>query len=84
MTSPFTKERFPKWSRYLACGDNLMADEPDKPNPMNGQVIQRLVHETGVTHEQARELVALLGPNWSSLVREAKLLNRKRQAGSVK
>ena len=55
-----------------------MVDEPDKPNPMSGQVIQRLVHETGVTHEQARELVALLGLNWSSLVREAKLLNRKR------
>ena len=54
-----------------------MADEPDKPNSMHGPVIQRLVHETGITHEQARDLVALLGLNWSSLIREAKLLKRK-------
>ena len=58
-----------------------MADEPDKPNAMNGLVIQRLVLETGITHEEARELVALLGLNWSSLMREAKLLRRKSYPG---
>ena len=55
-----------------------MPDEPDKPSAMNGPVIQRLVKETGITHEQARDLVFLLGLNWSSLVREARLLKPKR------
>lgn len=56
-----------------------MADEPDKPQAMDGPVIQRLVKETGITHEQARELVGLLGSlNWPSLVREARLLPRTR------
>ena len=48
---------------------------------MNGLVIQRLVLETGTTHWEARELVALLGLNWSSLMREAKLLRRKSYPG---
>ena len=55
-----------------------MADEPDKPKRSSGPVIQRLVKETGITEGQARELVSLLGVNWSSLVREAKLLKGKR------
>ena len=58
-----------------------MSDEPDKPNAMNGLVIQRLLLETGITHGEARELVALLGLNWSSLMREAKLLRRKSYPG---
>jgi hypothetical protein len=41
-----------------------------------------LVKDTGVTEQQARELVAMLGgSNWSSLVREARLL-REREAGA--
>ena len=55
-----------------------MADDPDKPKSMHGPVVSRLVKETGVTEEQARELIALLGMNWSSLLREARQLNRKR------
>lgn len=38
--------------------------------------IERLVKEAGITENQARELIFLLGPNWSSLVRDAKLLRR--------
>lgn len=34
----------------------------------------RLVAETGISTSQARELILFLGANWSSLVREAKLL----------
>ena len=55
-----------------------MADDPDKPKSMNGPVVQRLVKETGITEDQARELVAVLGMNWSSLLREARLLKRRR------
>ena len=55
-----------------------MADEPDKSRAMDGPVIRRLVKETGITEAQARELVGLLGFNWSSLMREACLLIRKR------
>jgi hypothetical protein len=49
----------------------------NRPHSMDGPVVLRLVKETGVTLEQARELVSLLGHgNWSSLVREARLLIR--------
>jgi hypothetical protein len=59
-----------------------MADEPDRPRANDEPVIQRLVKDTGVTEQQARELVAMLGgSNWSSLVREARLL-REREAGA--
>ncbi|MCV3243018.1 hypothetical protein [Mesorhizobium sp. ZC-5] len=55
-----------------------MADDPSKQDATNGPVVQRLVRETSITEEQARELIALLGMNWSSLLREARQLNRKR------
>jgi hypothetical protein len=54
-----------------------MADDLDKPQAM-GQVVQRLVRETNITVKQARELVSLLGNNWPSLMREARLLTQKR------
>ncbi|MDX8493992.1 hypothetical protein RFN29_20705 [Mesorhizobium sp. VK22B] len=52
-----------------------MALEPKDPSQED--VVQRLVREIGITEEQALELIALLGLNWSSLVREAKALLRK-------
>jgi hypothetical protein len=47
-----------------------------KKTPVRPEVswIERLVQETGITEDQAQELVVLLGLNWSSLVREARLL----------
>ena len=42
-------------------------------------VVQRLVRETGITEQQARELVVFLGTNWSSLVREARLIRKQTQ-----
>jgi hypothetical protein len=54
-----------------------MADDPRKPQEREG-IIPRLVKETGITPEQARELVSVLGHNWPSLVREARLLAGKR------
>ena len=45
--------------------------------PTSDAVIQRLVRETGIREQQARDFVGLLGTtNWSSLVREAGLLNQ--------
>lgn len=54
-----------------------MVDEQGKP-PTDGRGVmaRRLVDETGITGTQARELVAFLGPNWLSLVREARLLKK--------
>ena len=37
-------------------------------------LIKRLAAETGVSEAQARELVRLLGVDWSSLIREARIL----------
>jgi len=55
---------------------------PDGPKTGGGNgrasVIKRLVQETGITETQAAELVAILGTDWSSLVREAHLLTKKR------
>ena len=56
-----------------------MADEPDKPQSRDGPVIQRLIRETGITAEQARDIISLLGEsNWASLMREARLLKPRR------
>ena len=38
--------------------------------------IHRLVRETGISVIQATELVSLLGLNWSSLIREARLIRK--------
>jgi hypothetical protein len=54
-----------------------MADDPRKPQESEG-IIQLLVKETGITPEQARDLVSVFGHNWPSLVREARLLAGKR------
>lgn len=39
-------------------------------------LVRRLVLEIGVTEAQAAELIAVLGANWSSLVREARLMRQ--------
>jgi len=43
-------------------------------------LIDRLVAETGITRDEATELVDLIGPNWTSLIREAELLNKTRNS----
>ena len=37
-------------------------------------LVRRLVQDIGITEPQATELVAVLGANWSSLVREARII----------
>jgi hypothetical protein len=41
-------------------------------------IIQRLSITTGISEARARDLVAMLGNHWPSLIREAKLLLRPR------
>ena len=41
-------------------------------------LIKRLVKEAGITQAQARQLVDALGPNWSSLIREARIIAEQR------
>ncbi|TPJ77183.1 hypothetical protein [Mesorhizobium sp. B2-6-2] len=41
-------------------------------------LVQKLVQETGITETQAHELALLIGWNWNSRMREAKLI----QAGA--
>jgi len=56
-----------------------MAGQPEKPPTINDPVVQRLIQETGITPDQALDLVRLLGgSSWSSLLREARSLGRKR------
>lgn len=57
-----------------------MADDRDgtPSRPSDDSIVQRLVKEAGITEEQARELIALIGYDWSSLLREARFLTRKR------
>lgn len=40
------------------------------------QAVARLIRETGITEQEARELIELIGLNWASLVREARLLKK--------
>lgn len=56
-----------------------MTDERQKTPATTDDIARRLVNETGITEVQARELVALLGAHsWTSLLREARILNPKR------
>ena len=55
-----------------------MVDIPRKPESGQQFLARRLMEETGRTEEQARDLVALLGYEWPSLLREAHLLAKKR------
>lgn len=53
-----------------------MREDDDRKRRAMEACVQRLVAETGITETQARELVAMLGLQWSSLVREARNLKR--------
>jgi hypothetical protein len=56
----------------------MMVDDVGKPPKAdNGFAVRLLVDETGITEGQARDLIGILGLNWSSLVREARILKPK-------
>jgi hypothetical protein len=65
----------------LCClGIFPMADDKDRTpsGAPDNSIVQRLVKEAGITEEQARDLIAVLGYSWASLIREARFLTRKR------
>lgn len=49
--------------------------EKQNPTIFEG-LIKRLMAETDISEAQARELVLMLGAEWASLVREARMLRR--------
>ncbi len=53
-----------------------MVDDVGRPPETAGSAaVRRLMADTGITAAQATELVNILGPyNWSSLLREARIL----------
>jgi hypothetical protein len=58
-------------------GDTIVTDErpsPSKTVEVKDRMAQRLVAECGVSEWQAKALVDSIGPEWSTLVREAELL----------
>ncbi|WP_292496154.1 hypothetical protein [Mesorhizobium sp.] len=56
-----------------------MIDSPGKPENARAHIIQRLMAETGISVEEAQDLIALIGYEWNSLLREARLLAEKRR-----
>ncbi|MDX8442230.1 hypothetical protein [Mesorhizobium australafricanum] len=53
--------------------------EHDPPSGTDEEYfVRRLLEETGITEAQARELIALLGYEWTSLLREAHILIAKK------
>ncbi|MEW9838535.1 hypothetical protein [Mesorhizobium marinum] len=55
-----------------------MSDDVIKEENGRADLVDRLVKKTGITEAQASNLITVLGANWSSLVREARLLKRSR------
>ncbi|GLQ76743.1 hypothetical protein GCM10007881_02580 [Mesorhizobium huakuii] len=56
-----------------------MVEEQGKPLTGYNLIVRRLVEDTGITEDQARELIAFLGlNNWASLMREARMMAGKR------
>ncbi|MBZ9660801.1 hypothetical protein LB523_17255 [Mesorhizobium sp. ESP-6-4] len=49
-----------------------MSDENQKT-----PLVQKLIRETGIAEAQAYELALLIGLNWNSLMREAKLIQAR-------
>jgi hypothetical protein len=55
----------------------MVYDVAKPPQADNGFAVRRLVDETGITDIEALDLISVLGLNWSSLVREARILKPK-------
>lgn len=63
----------------------IIRDNGNGPQPRDGKAAQpapgdvellagRLAKDTGISEDEARELIRLIGSDWTSLVREARFL----------
>lgn len=55
----------------------MAKDTEQSDRPGHAVLIRRLVEETGITREEAQDLIMMLGVDWSSLMRKAHNLKRK-------
>jgi hypothetical protein len=53
-----------------------MVDEPKTPE-LNAETLRALARETGATEDEIRQIVALVGLDRSSILREARALKGK-------
>ena len=64
---------------FTARGREPMPNQPEEPDGSGRTwMIRRLVLEAGVTEAEASDLIAMLGMDWSSLIREARVLKKNR------
>jgi hypothetical protein len=55
-----------------------MPEEPGKPSGLEHEgIVRRLMAETGIPEAEASDLISLLGANWPSLVREARVIAKR-------
>ncbi|RUV30170.1 MULTISPECIES: hypothetical protein [unclassified Mesorhizobium] len=59
-----------------------MSEDDSKGRPDSGAAVetlaQQLARQTGISESDARVLIELIGTNWNSLLREARLLKSRR------
>jgi hypothetical protein len=52
-----------------------MAEEPKTFDP-RAEFVRKVARETGITEEQVRDVISLVGYDHSSIVREARILKK--------
>ncbi|RWF69037.1 MAG: hypothetical protein EOS26_26205 [Mesorhizobium sp.] len=59
-----------------------MSEDDSKGRPDSGAAVETLARQlagqTGISESDARVLIELIGTNWNSLLREARLLKSRR------
>jgi hypothetical protein len=65
--------------------DPMSGDQPEEPKIFDSRVgfVRKLAQDTGVSEEQGRYLISMVGYDYPSIVREARIL-KKRQAMSIR
>ncbi|CDX45314.1 conserved hypothetical protein [Mesorhizobium sp. SOD10] len=54
---------------------DLLDDEPKKFDP-RADFVRMVARQTGITEEQVREIMAMVGLDYSSVMREARIVKR--------
>jgi hypothetical protein len=53
-------------------------DAPDPSNDPKSAFVQKIAREAGITEAQVHDLISMVGYDYPSLVREARMLNKSR------